>query len=50
MVHSIIREKQNSIVRIDACGVATRDLNALLRESVADGAKKIELNSICGQR
>lgn len=50
MVQSIIQERQNSIVRIDTRDVLTRDLNALLREAVANGAHKIELRNVCGQR
>lgn len=50
MIQSIIRERQNSIIRIDTSGMPTRDLNALLREAVANGAHKIELRNVCGQR
>ena len=50
MVQTSVKEKQNLIVRINACGVATRDLNILLREAVATGAQKIELSNVCGQR
>lgn len=37
-------------VKIDACGVHYRDLNANLRELAANGARKIELASVYGQR
>ncbi len=37
-------------VKIDACGLLTRELNARLRELVAGGAEKIELHNVYGQR
>ncbi|MFC1905356.1 hypothetical protein ACFLXL_00925 [Chloroflexota bacterium] len=50
MIQSIIKEEQNSVTSIDTCDVATRDLNILLREAVANGAQKIKLSNVCGQR
>jgi glutamate synthase domain-containing protein 3 len=44
------RKTQNPAERIDAAGVSTRDLNKRLREMVLNGAQKIELINICGQR
>jgi glutamate synthase domain-containing protein 3 len=41
---------KNTIVRIDAGGVYYRDLNTRLREAVADGATRIELRNVHGQR
>jgi glutamate synthase domain-containing protein 3 len=38
------------LVTIDATGVSHRDINVKLREAVAGGAKKIELQNVCGQR
>jgi glutamate synthase domain-containing protein 3 len=37
-------------VKIDADGVYYRDLNARLKELVSNGAKRIELSNVCGQR
>jgi glutamate synthase domain-containing protein 3 len=37
-------------VKIDAAGVYYRDLNARLREIVADGVSKIDLQNVYGQR
>lgn len=37
-------------VKIDAQGIHYRDLNRLLREAVAEGAKKIALYNVSGQR
>ncbi len=40
----------DNAVRIDAGGVYYRQLNARLKEAVADGATKIELHNVHGQR
>ena len=40
----------DSVVRIDAGGVYYRELNAALREAVANGTGKIELRNVHGQR
>lgn len=37
-------------VCIDATGIHYRDLNARLRELVAEGVQRIELHNVCGQR
>ena len=37
-------------VNIDAAGIYYRELNARLRKAVADGARKIRLDDVCGQR
>jgi len=42
--------RKANIVNIDASGVYYRDLNAGLRQAVADGARKIALHNIYGQR
>lgn len=35
---------------IDAAGIQTRELNSRLKQAVADGAKNILLQNVCGQR
>ena len=50
MVQNMIMEKKESVIKIDAQGIQTRELNTLLRNAVSDGADKIELINICGQR
>jgi glutamate synthase domain-containing protein 3 len=42
--------KETSLVKIDASGVFYRELNARLREAVSNGARKIELHNVYGQR
>lgn len=42
--------KTHSVVKIDAAGVLYKELNAKLREAVANGASRIELRNVCGQR
>lgn len=42
--------RTEEIVRIDAFGLHYRELNALLRKVVAEGAERIELHNIYGQR
>ena len=49
MAH-ITREKTNSMVKIDAMGIVTRELNMRLREATGSGINKIELSNIYGQR
>jgi glutamate synthase domain-containing protein 3 len=39
-----------SIVRIDVNGTHYRELNGLIREAVAEGAQRIDLHSVHGQR
>ncbi len=43
-------DRKNSVVKIDASGVYYRELNASLREVVSNGARKVELNNVYGQR
>ncbi len=43
-------KKQGTIVKIDARGLLTKELNIRLREAVANGTKKIELLNVYGQR
>ena len=42
--------KKDSAIKIDASGVHYRELNARLREATLDGAQKIELHQVYGQR
>jgi len=46
MVESMV----NPVLEIDAGGVYYRELNGMLREAVAGGAKRVELRNVCGQR
>ncbi|MBI2866007.1 MAG: hypothetical protein HYX99_01425 [Chloroflexi bacterium] len=41
---------RNSVVKVDALGVHYRELNAKLRELVAQGTKHIEIHNVYGQR
>jgi len=50
MANTVIVEKNGSVARIDTTGIYYRQLNAKLRELVAAGVSKIELNNVCGQR
>lgn len=50
MVQSIIRNKIDSIIKIDAKGLSTAELNSKLREATANGAGRIEIQNVCGQR
>ncbi|MFC2008138.1 hypothetical protein ACFLT0_00395 [Chloroflexota bacterium] len=43
-------ERENSVVKIDASGIHYRELNARLRDVVANGAQRIELYNVYGQR
>jgi glutamate synthase domain-containing protein 3 len=43
-------ERDDSLVKIDAAGVYYRELNATLREAASNGARKIELHNVYGQR
>ncbi len=45
-----MKEKTNSVVKIDASGIFYRELNGRLRDAVAKGAHRIELHNVCGQR
>jgi glutamate synthase domain-containing protein 3 len=42
--------RRNSAVRIDVNGTHHRELNGLIREAVAEGAQRIDLHSVHGQR
>ena len=50
MADMVTVEKKGTVARIDTSGVYYRQLNARMRELVADGVRKIELISVCGQR
>ncbi len=43
-------DKTNSVIKIDASGVYYRELNATLRAATSNGARKIELYNVHGQR
>jgi len=43
-------EKANTIVKIDAYGLNHRELNIKLRDAVSNGAHRIELKNVYGQR
>ena len=43
-------DMKDSMVKIDASGVYYRELNASLREAALNGARKIELHNVHGQR
>jgi len=43
-------DSADQIVKIDASGIYYRDLNAMLREAVANDASRIELRNVYGQR
>ena len=42
--------RKDSVVKIDASGIYYRELNASLREAALNGARKIELYNVHGQR
>jgi glutamate synthase domain-containing protein 3 len=42
--------KSNSVIKIDALGLQTRELNLRLREVTSNGTKRIELRNVYGQR
>ena len=50
MVKNITGRGTNQVVKIDASGILYRELNARLRELVANGTQKIELHNVYGQR
>lgn len=47
---SIVKEKSNTVAKIDATGILTRELNVRLREAVSNGIRRIEIRNVCGQR
>jgi len=50
MAENISNETHNQVIRMDASGIFYRELNARLREAVANGAGKVELRNVYGQR
>ena len=44
------RRETGQVMKIDASGVFYRQLNARLRDAVSNGAQRIELKNVCGQR
>lgn len=46
----IINKKGNNVVKIDASGILSKELNARLREVTSNGTRKIELHNVCGHR
>lgn len=45
-----MKSSVDSAVKIDANGLLFKELNAKLRDAVANGAERIELRNVCGQR
>jgi len=45
-----MKEKSNSLVRIDAAGVYYKQLNDSLRDAISNGTHKVELCNVYGQR
>ena len=45
-----VKGKTNSVVKIDATSILTRELNTRLREVTVNGTRKIELRNVYGQR
>ena len=43
-------DRKNSVVKINASGVYYRELNASLREAASNGAQRVELDNVYGQR
>ena len=41
---------KGSLVKLDASGIYYRELNTRLREMASNGAQRIELHNVCGQR
>jgi len=50
MVQTNARRKSNSVVKIDAQSLLTRELNIRLREEASKGTQRIELRNVYGQR
>lgn len=46
----MVQEAIGSVVKIDAAGASSKELNTRLREAVAGKAEEIELYNVCGQR
>jgi len=45
-----MKGETNSVVKMNASGVFYRELNARLRDVVSEGAHRVELHNVCGQR
>jgi glutamate synthase domain-containing protein 3 len=45
-----MRNREDSMVKIDAAGIYYRELNAKLRYAVTNGTQRIELHNVYGQR
>ncbi len=50
MAENARKDKANPVARIDAQSVSQRDLNAMLRDAVSNGTRRIELRNVFGQR
>lgn len=50
MVQGVTKRQDDAVIRIEAEGVQTRELNLKLRQAIAEGVKKIELRNVYGQR
>ena len=46
----MMADRTDSVIKVDATGVYYRELNARLRNLIANGTRKIELHSVYGQR
>lgn len=44
------RDSDAHVLKLDACGIYYRELNAWLRDAVSSGTKRIEIQNVCGQR
>jgi glutamate synthase domain-containing protein 3 len=42
--------RRNTVAKIDASGVYYRDLNDVLRETISNGTRRVELRNVYGQR
>ena len=42
--------KQGDVVKVDAAGLTHQQLNTLLRQAMANGARKLEIHNVHGQR
>lgn len=50
MVRTNTGKKSNSVVKIDAQNLLTRELNLKLRAAASNGTQRIELRNVYGQR
>ena len=50
MTTDIYQSKANHVMKIDTCAVFYKELNAILRDAVSNGTRRVELHNVCGQR